>query len=81
MQAEELLNNSVGGGAAPSGEVVGIVQRGVGEVVATISEADERALLTKQDVGRQVRHSFAASVFAHARSCDRMCVRVCVEDG
>ncbi|GAB4819868.1 hypothetical protein N2152v2_006914 [Parachlorella kessleri] len=51
--AADVLNNSVGGRAQPTGEVVAVVQRGPGEVVATISEEDERALTAKGDTGRQ----------------------------
>ncbi|KAL4852980.1 DIS3-like exonuclease 1 [Chlorella vulgaris] len=49
-------DSSTGGEAAlqPRGEVVGILQRWSGEVVASISEEDERALAAKrQDSGRQ----------------------------
>lgn len=54
IQAEDVLNNSAGAGAQPTGEVVAIVARGVGEIVATIAEEDERALMAKKDMGRQV---------------------------
>lgn len=54
LQAEDLLNNSAAGGAQPTGEVVAVLARAAGEIVAAIAEEDERALEAKGDTGRQV---------------------------
>jgi hypothetical protein len=71
-------DSSTGGEAAlqPRGEVVGILQRWSGEVVACISEEDERALAAKrQNSGRQVGRWGAMACFlvvcecGAARSC------------
>lgn len=49
-----LLQTAAAGALQPTAEVVGILQRWSGEIVACISEEDERALAAKGESSRQV---------------------------
>lgn len=50
-----MLQAAAADALQPTAEVVGILQRWAGEVVACINEDDERALAAKQASSRQVR--------------------------